>query len=258
AVADAGPALDEVQLEAAHLVGRRRIGRAFEPGGEPLAAIDVAALRVRVELARRHVFDHSLTQRTDSVGLAHGVLHPVRFTTPRFSGRGSPLTMLSSRLHWLLEIPPASPLAPAQRAGAQRLRALIRMWLDCPVEETDDRGRKTCTTEARDKRRGIPQGSPISPSLADIYMRRFVLGWKMFGLERTLGTRLVTYADDLVILCRRGKGEEALQRLREIMDKLKLTVNEEKTRVCKVPEGEFDFLGYSVLQRHGKEFCMNV
>jgi hypothetical protein len=35
-------------------------------------------------------------------------------------------------------------------------------------------------------------------------------------------------------------------------------VNEEKTRVCKVPESEFDFLGYSVLQRHGKEICMNV
>ena len=85
----------------------------------------------------------------------------------------------------------------------------------------------------------------ISPLLANIYMRRFVLGWKMFGLERTLGTRLVTYADDLVILCRRGKGEGALQRLREIMGKLKLTVNEEKTRVCKVPEGEFDFLGYT-------------
>ena len=84
-------------------------------------------------------------------------------------------------------------------------------------------------------------------------MRRFVLGWKMFGLERTPGTRLVTYADDLVILCRRGKAEAALQRLREIMSKLKLTVNEEKTRICKVPEGEFDFLGYSVLQRHGKE-----
>jgi RNA-directed DNA polymerase len=37
------------------------------------------------------------------------------------------------------------------------------MWLDCPVEETDKRGRKTRTTEARDKRRGIPQGSPITP-----------------------------------------------------------------------------------------------
>ena len=33
--------------------------------------------------------------------------------------------------------------------------------------------------------------------------------------------------------------------LREIMGKLKLTVNEEKTRICKVPEGEFDFLGYT-------------
>ena len=93
---------------------------------------------------------------------------------------------------------------------------LIRMWLDCPVEETDDRGRKTRTTEARDKRRGIPQGSPLSPLLANIYMRRFVLGWKMFGLERSLGTRLITYADDLVILCRRGKAEAALQSLREI------------------------------------------
>src|SRR3954464_8799343 len=76
AVTDARTALDEVQLESAHLVGRCRIGRAFEPGGEPLATIDVAALRVRVELARRHIFDHTLTQRTDSVGLAHGELHP--------------------------------------------------------------------------------------------------------------------------------------------------------------------------------------
>ena len=55
----------------------------------------------------------------------------------------------------------------------------------------------------------------------------------------------MTYADDLVILCRKGKAEQALQRLREIMGKLKLTVNEDKTRICRVPEGEFDFLGYT-------------
>jgi RNA-directed DNA polymerase len=61
----------------------------------------------------------------------------------------------------------------------------------------------------------------------------------------SLGSRIVTYADDLVILCREGKAEEALQQLREIMSKLKLTVNEEKTRICKIPEGEFDFLGYT-------------
>ena len=76
-------------------------------------------------------------------------------------------------------------------------------------------------------------------------MRRFVLGWKKLGLEERLGSRIVTYADDLVILCRRSKAEEALQRMREIMGRLKLTVNEEKTRICKVPEGEFDFLGYT-------------
>ena len=76
-------------------------------------------------------------------------------------------------------------------------------------------------------------------------MRRFVLGWKKLGLEKNLGTRLVTYADDLVILCRRGNAEAALHRLHEIMGKLKLTVNEGKTRICKVPEGEFDFLGFT-------------
>src|SRR4029434_5378931 len=124
----------------------------------------------------------------------------------------------------------------------RRVLHLIKMWLECPVEETDDRGRKTRTTEAKDKRRGIPQGSPL---LANRYLRRFVLGWKKLGLEQSLGTRIVTYADDLVILCRKGKAEEVLQRMRELMGKLKLTVNEEKTRICKVPEGQFDFLGYT-------------
>ena len=89
----------------------------------------------------------------------------------------------------------------ARRIVDRRVLHLIKMWLECPVEETDDPGRKTRTTEARDNRRGIPQGSPISPLLANLYMRRFVLGWKMLGLEQSLGSRIVTYADDLVILC---------------------------------------------------------
>ena len=105
----------------------------------------------------------------------------------------------------------------SRRIVDRRVLHLIKMWLECPVEETDDRGRKTRTTDARDNRRGIPQGSPISPLLANLYMRRFVLGWKQLGLEQSLGSRIVTYADDLVILCRKGKAEEALQRLREVM-----------------------------------------
>jgi RNA-directed DNA polymerase len=133
----------------------------------------------------------------------------------------------------------------ARRIVDRRVLHLIKMWLECAVEETDDRGRKMRSTAAKDSGRGIPQGSPISPLLANLYMRRFVLGWKKLGLEERLGSRIVTYADDLVILCRRGKADEALQCMRTLMGKLQLTVNEEKTRVCKVPESEFDFLGYT-------------
>ena len=133
----------------------------------------------------------------------------------------------------------------ARRIVDGRVLHLIKMWLECAVEETDDQGRKTRTTQARDEHRGIPQGSPISPLLANLYMRRFVLRWKQLGLQRSLGSRIVTYADDLVICCKRGKAQEALQCLREIMGKLKLTVNEEKTRVCTIPEDHFDFLGYT-------------
>jgi RNA-directed DNA polymerase len=138
----------------------------------------------------------------------------------------------------------------ARRIVDRRVLHLIKMWLDCAVEETDDRGRKRRTTEAKDKGRGIPQGSPISPLLSNLYMRRFVLAWKRLGLERSLGSRIVIYADDLVILCKRGKAKEALGWMRRIMTKLKLTVNEEKTRICKVPEDTFDFLGYTFGRRY--------
>src|SRR6202521_3957292 len=141
-------------------------------------------------------------------------------------------------------------LSLARRIVDRRVLHLIKMWLECAVEETDRRGRKTRTTEAKDKGRGIPQGSPISPLLSNLYMRRFVLAWKKRGLEGSLGSRIVIYADDLVILCRKGKAEAALQQMREIMGRLKLTVNEEKTRICKVPEGEFDFLGYTFGRRY--------
>ncbi len=141
-------------------------------------------------------------------------------------------------------------LSLTRRIVDRRVLHLIKMWLECAVEETDKRGRKTRTTEAKDQGRGIPQGSPISPLLSNLYMRRFVLAWKNLGLEWRLGSRIVTYADDLVILCKHGKADEALQWMRKIMGKLKLTVNEEKTRLCQVPEGTFDFLGYSFGRRY--------
>ena len=101
--------------------------------------------------------------------------------------RGHPEVVDADLADYFGSIPHAELLkSVARRIVDRRVLHLIKMWLDCPVEETDDRGRKTRTTEAQDKRCGIPQGSPLSPLLANIYMRRFVLGWKMFGLNEPL------------------------------------------------------------------------
>jgi group II intron reverse transcriptase/maturase len=137
----------------------------------------------------------------------------------------------------------------ARRVVDGAMLHLIKMWLKAPVEETDDRGRKHRSTRNRDESRGTPQGSPISPLLSNLYMRRFVLGWKKLGHEKRLGAYVVNYADDLVICCR-GEAEEALATMRAMMTKLKLTVNETKTRVSKLPKEKFDFLGYTFGRRY--------
>jgi RNA-directed DNA polymerase len=74
--------------------------------------------------------------------------------------------------------------------------------------------------------------------------RRFVLGWRLKGFEAHLKARVVTCADDLVICCK-GSAAQALEAMRSLMAQIKLTVNEEKTRVCRVPDETFDFLGYT-------------
>jgi group II intron reverse transcriptase/maturase len=132
----------------------------------------------------------------------------------------------------------------ARRVVDGAMLHLIKMWPEVPVEETDERGNKHRSTRNRDEGRGTPQGSPISPLLSNIYMRRFVLGWKKLGHEQRLAAYIVNYADDLVICCRNG-AEEALAAMRNMMATLKLTVNETKTQVRFLPEEKFDFLGYT-------------
>jgi len=104
----------------------------------------------------------------------------------------------------------------ARRVVDGAMLHLIKMWLKAPVEETDDRGQKHRSTRNRDEGRGSPQGSPISPLLSNLYMRRFVLGWKTLGHEKRLGAYIVNYADDLVICCR-SRAEEALATMRIMM-----------------------------------------
>jgi group II intron reverse transcriptase/maturase len=133
----------------------------------------------------------------------------------------------------------------ARRISDKGLLHLLKMWLTAPVEETDERGHQQRTTRSKDTGRGTPQGAPISPLLSNLYMRRFVLGWKTLGHERALRAKIVNYADDFVILCR-GTADKALPLMREMMAKLKLTVNESKTRLCCLPAETFDFLGYTI------------
>jgi group II intron reverse transcriptase/maturase len=145
----------------------------------------------------------------------------------------------------------------ARRISGGTMLGLIKAWLQMPVEEDDGHGGQRRKTVAKDSGRGTPQGAPISPLLSNLYMRRFVLGWKQLGWEEKLQARLVVYADDFVILCR-GKAEEAKKQMQAIMSTLKLTANEQKRRTCRVPEESFDFLGYTIGQcyspKNGRAF----
>ena len=133
----------------------------------------------------------------------------------------------------------------SRRISDGRMLRLVKMWLETPVEETDAYGNRHRTTRNKDQGMGTPQGAPISPLLSNIYMRRFVKGWKAGGHEKRLAARIVNYADDFVICCR-GTADEAMTVMRGMMSKLKLTVNETKTRLCHLPDESFDFLGYTL------------
>ncbi|MCG8433182.1 MAG: group II intron reverse transcriptase/maturase, partial [Gammaproteobacteria bacterium] len=133
----------------------------------------------------------------------------------------------------------------ARRISDRHLLALIKQWLVAAVDEDDGKGGWRRSRRAKKEKRGVPQGAPISPLLSNLYMRRFILGWKQLGYESTLQAFIVNYADDFVI-CSRSRAPEAMKAMRRLMAQLKLTVNEEKTSLLRVPEESLDFLGYTI------------
>lgn len=138
----------------------------------------------------------------------------------------------------------------ARRVSDGNMLKLIKMWLKAPVKEDKERGgggskRQSKATEDNEESKGTPQGAPISPLLSNLYMRRFIRGWKKLGYEEKLEAHIVNYADDFVICCRKS-GSEAMTAMLQIMGRLKLMVNESKTHLSYVPEEHFDFLGYTL------------
>ena len=122
---------------------------------------------------------------------------------------------------------------------------LIKAWLEMPVVEEDGKGGTRRTNRARKNRKGTPQGAPISPLLSNIYMRRFILGWKALGHARRFGAEIVNYADDFCVLGR-APAAVMLTAVNRVMERLKLPVNAQKTRCLRCPEEPIEFLGYRI------------
>jgi len=125
----------------------------------------------------------------------------------------------------------------ARRINDRRVLGLIKQWLTCVVEEDGRRWKPS---------RGTPQGGVISPLLANIYLHVLDEVWEKRGYSRREGpnVQMVRYADDLVLLTDRD-AKWALERLQEILVRLELELNEDKSRVVDAERETFDFLGFT-------------
>lgn len=131
----------------------------------------------------------------------------------------------------------------ARRIVDRQMLHLIKMWLKVPVEEREENGKRRLTG-GKDNDRGTPQGGVISPALANLYMNRMLKGWRQTRRGEQFQARIVTYADDFVILSR-GYAKESLEWTRGVVERLQLTLNEKKTSIRNARQEQFNFLGYT-------------
>jgi group II intron reverse transcriptase/maturase len=151
-------------------------------------------------------------------------------------------------------IPHANLMAMvAERICDGAILHLIQMWLKAPVMEVGKDGKKRNIGGGKGNRKGTPQGGVISPLLANLYLHILDKIWERHNLQQRLGARIDRYADDIVLLCRRNKSDEAMTVLRQILERLGLTLNEAKTKIVNAYKGKFDFLGFTIWMGKGRK-----
>jgi RNA-directed DNA polymerase len=109
----------------------------------------------------------------------------------------------------------------------------------------DKDGKKRNIGGGKANTKGTPQGGVISPLLANLYLHLLDRIWSRRHLQKRFEARLVRYADDFVVVCRKGT-EPPMEVVRRVLDRLGLTLNEKKTRIVKAKEEGFTFLGFEL------------
>lgn len=127
-----------------------------------------------------------------------------------------------------------------ERIADPRMLKLINKWLRAPVIE-EGKGNKTKSNGV-----GTPQGGVISPLLANVYMHlidRIVNNTK--SLFYKYGVKIVRYADDFVLM---GESlpEQVTDKLKSLINRMGLALNEIKTRQLNAREESFNFLGFTI------------
>ena len=141
--------------------------------------------------------------------------------------------------------------AVAERIVDSRILSLLRQWLKVPVIKVDKKT-DNIIGGGRKARIGTPQGGVISPLLANIYLNILDRIWDRHQLASKYKARLVRYADDMVILCARDT-TQPYATLQNILSKLDLKLNEDKTQIRDARKETFRFLGFDISIVTGKQ-----
>lgn len=131
-------------------------------------------------------------------------------------------------------------IALKERISDPRVLLLIKQWLKAPVVEEDGR-----YTGGKKSKFGTPQGGVISPLLANIYMNlldRIVNKVDSYFHKR--GIKMIRYADDFILMASHIH-EVTLKKLEDLLKRMGLMLNKEKSKHVNAKETPFDFLGFT-------------